>query len=235
MSQTKIEYLDHVYNPLAMRCTPISVGCAKCWHLRMANRLAGRNKESYFKEINAYNGSGPPVMTPRLNDPLKRKKPTVYGVQFMGDWMHESINPDHLRAILDVIIRCPQHTFLTLTKRPERLNNLIISRIENLWTGVTVCNQSEADEKIPILLNIPAAHRWVSVEPILGPVIIQEHYFKGISWVVCGCETGPGARNSYYKWYRSLRDDCKEAGIPYFQKRTTGPTPDDLTIRELPF
>ncbi len=264
MGNTKIEYLDKSWNPLAMRCTPCSPGCEHCWHLRMADRLAGKCKKDKwaypFKE--AYEGSGPPIITGHLEDPLHWKKPARIGVQFMGDLFHENVDSNSLISIFRIIRETRKHKFIILTKRPERMNTIFLNirsyfnsptwspySWENLWLGVTVCNQEEADQKIPILLQIPAAHRWVSYEPALGPVDFcskeiqishpdNEGYgvemIKGLDWIVAGTETGPGARPADNEWFRSIAQQCRSAGVPYFQKATTGPTPEDLMIREYP-
>ncbi len=191
MQRTTIEYLTHTWNPIAMRCTPISPGCAHCWHLTMAKRLVGNPKTcNEFK--NAYGGAIPPVLIhTELQAPLHLKKPAWIGVQFMGDLFHETIPKGFLDAIWSTMAEARQHTFLMLTKRPERMLEFMSDRKRkgwkvdwmNIWLGVTVCNKEEADEKIPILLQIPAVHRWVSVEPMLGPIDLRHikpwHPFHG--------------------------------------------------------
>ena len=111
--------------------------------------------------------------------------------------------------------------------------------LSNIICGVTVCNQEEADEKIPILLQIPGFKKWVSVEPILEAVNLGKLGDPNISWVVAGCETGPGRgfgglREANSQWFRSLAQQCRSAGVPYFQKKCSGPTPEDLMIYEFP-
>ena len=277
MGATTIDYLGHTWNPLAMRCTPCSPGCEHCWHLRTAARL-GNNPAVQNHKRAAYLGqtfmgeSGPILDRKTLNEPLKRKKPTVYGTQFMGDIFHNEVSHRYVLAILSVISKCPHHTFLMLTKRANNMRDffsyfhkdLKLDILPNLWLGVTICNQEEADEKIPILLQTPAAHRWVSYEPALGPIkipgildgctrgtgsifncdeyctVIGPCYYRlegewGIDFIVAGAETGPGARPADNEWFRDVRDQCIAAGVPYFQKKCTGPTPDDLNVRELPW
>lgn len=181
-----------------------------------------------------------------MDRPLKLKKPSIIGVQFMGDWMHADIKTEWIDRILEVMAACPQHTFLTLTKRPENFDEKLFEVTEdspcrelgggdylpNVWLGVTVCNQEEADRKIPILLSILGFKKWVSVEPILGPIDLQRYLVPGadgmpgevekyqdyLSWVVAGGETGRGARPAHPVWFISLRDQCQSAGIPFFFK-----------------
>jgi len=184
MNKTKIEYLDYTFNPIAMRCTPVSPGCANCWHLRTADRLC-RNPQIPFNEAMALEGAGPFVLREReLSSPLRAKKPAVIGVQFMGDLFHEDVPGSFVQAAYTTMAKARQHTFLVLTKRAKRMADITTGMIEmgltlregyqggdlpNIWHGVTVCNQQEADEKIPHLLKVPG-RKWLSIEPMLGEI-----------------------------------------------------------------
>lgn len=180
MNKTDIEYLTHTWSPIAMRCTPVSEGCKNCWHLRMADRLAA-NHAFPFDVRRAYAGEGPPVLVEeRLVKPLNRKKPARIGVQFMGDLFYKNVPPTVIKEVWRVMLRCPQHVFQMLTKRPARMNSFLhgwytIDKTfqelpHNIWLGVSVENQARANERIPLLLQIPAAVRFVSCEPLLGPI-----------------------------------------------------------------
>lgn len=258
MGKTKIDYLTHSWNPIAMRCTPCSPGCLNCWHLRMCKRLAN-NPLLLPEERLAYAG-GPFYLNQRkLEAPLHWRKPARVGVQFMGDWMHPNIDYHWLDRMYEVIQACPQHTFFTLTKRPERLRDWSHGdNIPNLWLGVTVCNQEEANTKIPELLKIPGFKKWISIEPMLGTINVSPFFgwtghgsglprplstaleslkdLDGISFVVAGSETGPGARPAHPDWFRSLRDQCQAAGVPFFLKRLSDGSQDlgDREWNELP-
>ena len=122
-------------------------------------------------------------------------------------------------------MKTPQHLFLILTKRPEKMLDIFkpTSGLPNMWIGVSVENQKQADARIPILLQIPAAKCFVSIEPMLGPIRLQ-HYGTGtsIDWVICGGESGPGARPMHPDWPRSIRDQCQSAGVPFFFKQWGG-------------
>jgi protein gp37 len=243
MQRTKIEYLTHTWNPIAMRCSPVSPGCANCWHLAMAKRLAGNPRIcNEFK--NAYAGAIPPVLIhTEVEAPLHLKRSARIGVQFMGDLFHGSLSCDMIRDVLWNIQRCGWHTFFILTKRAGRMKEFFegAPTLDNLWLGVSVEDQKTADERIPILLQIPAAHRWVSIEPMLGPVDLSIGVAgqilgacdlcggtdsdcpgcrcnDGINWVVLGGETGSGARPIHPDWVRSIRDQCQGAGVPFFFK-----------------
>lgn len=238
MQRTKIEYLTHTWNPIAMRCTQISPGCEHCWHLAMAKRLAG-NPRIVVEFRNAYGGAIDPVLIhTEVEAPLHLKKPARIGTQFMGDIFHEDVTKGFIDAVWSTMAEARHHIFMILTKRPKRLLAFMKDRSikgwkadwNNIWLGVTVCNQPEADEKIPILLQIPAAHRWVSYEPGLGsvdltPWIYEGHreaagFRKSLDWVVCGGLSLPGGKVQPPKkeWVDSLIAQCDAAGVPLFIK-----------------
>lgn len=241
--KTKIEWATHTWNPVT-GCTPISEGCEHCYAARMAKRLAGRC--GYPQDDPFRPGT---FHANRLNDPLKIKKSSMIFVCSMGDLFHEDVSELIIDEILDVIAACPQHVFIMLTKRPQNIEQKLYAStpkcgcrhlgggdyMPNVWLGVTAENQARAEERIPILLSIPAAVRFVSVEPMLGPVdlnragaiwadmngSIRPEYqqpCRTIDWVICGGETGTGARPMHPDWARSLRDQCKSASVPFFFK-----------------
>jgi protein gp37 len=258
MNKTNIEYLDYTWNPIAMRCAPVSEACENCWHLAAADRLARNPKID--REIRAsYSGEMPhQLVNYRLEEPLKLKKPSVIGVQFMGDLFHDYIFDDCLQPIFNTMVECQQHIFLLLTKRPGNMKDWIELAIhaewpiDNLWLGVTAENQKRADERIPILLQIPAAVRFVSVEPMLEPINMTEAiygtgprgmnafgftdgfgYEANIQWVICGAETGSGARWMNPEWAFDLYAQCHIAGVPFFFKKASKGDTIDLP-REYP-
>ncbi len=242
MNKTDIEYLDKTWNPWAMRCTRTeSPGCVNCWHQTFAKRHAG-NPIFTNEERAAWAGKGPPVLRlDELEAPSKLKKPSRIGVQFMGDLFHEKVSESQWISILDSMKSAPQHTYLILTKRPYTMKLVLESfggPLKNWWLGVSVSNQDDADRWIPALLEIPAAKRFVSYEPALGPVDfkpylrcpdcgyskadqnihLDHHLCKGRGWLdllIAGGESGPGARPSHPDWFRRVRDDCDAAGIPF--------------------
>jgi protein gp37 len=175
----------------------------------------------------------------------------------MGDLWHEQVPQHWIDGIIRILRRYPQHTFIFLTKRPKRMR--LWKFPDNAWIGVTAENQKRANERIPILLEIPAAVRFVSVEPMLEPVNMQHSWIRQpdnsidyhqrigyknpkparglpLDWVICGGETGSGAREMKVEWARDLRDQCKSAGVPFFFKNMSkkAPTPKGLMIREYP-
>ena len=188
MAQTKIEWADAVWNPVT-GCTPISEGCQNCYAERMATRLKGRYgypEDEPFKVT---------LHPEKLKEPLKWKKPRRVFVCSMGDLFHEQVPDGYIAKVWEVMSNASQHTFLVLTKRPQRMEDFLARlgwythdrevnpaeavldeggkyTLKNVWLGVTAENQQRADERIPILLQIPAALRFVSIEPMLGPVVI---------------------------------------------------------------
>jgi protein gp37 len=172
----------------------------------------------------------------RLSIPLKRRKPTVYAV--WNDLFHEAVPFEFiLAALAHAVGRYDLHKYLVLTKRPARMVEFFrwmdtaapfrveMSR-ECWWSGLTICNQQEADEKIPVFLQVPG-RRFLSIEPMIGPIDIQYGAFngadsieslEGIHAVLLGGETGPGARPLHPDWVRSVRDQCVAAGVPFFFK-----------------
>lgn len=251
MANTKIEWTDKVWNPITGCSHSGSPGCDNCYARRMANRLKGRY--GYPKD-DAFRVTFHPE---RIDDPKKWKKPCRIFVVSMGDMFCYGksfhVEEHHLRQaeIFKMMKSNPRHTYLLLTKRPEnmawwaeRFIGWWTAVPDNWWLGVSVEDQKTADERIPILLQIPAAKRFVSVEPMLGPVDLDEWFWKfnenyqpprfldegetynvrptipseKISWCIVGGETGPGARPLHPDWVRSLRDQCQAAGVPLFFK-----------------
>lgn len=232
MNRTGIEYLTHSWNPIAMRCTPVSDGCTNCWHRRMADRLAGNER---FPEAvrKAYAGEGPPVLVgDRLMKPPRCKKPARIGTQLMGDLFHDKVIDSFIEGVFDIMIGSPQHTFLVLTKRPLRMYHCVktyfpsLANAKHIWLGVSIENQKAANERIPLLSKTPAALRFISCEPLLEPIHLRRKcpgrmhdLLWWIDWVIVGGESGLGARPMHPQWAKDIRDQCQTSGISYFHKQ----------------
>lgn len=239
-------------------CTKVSPGCAHCWAETQCNIRSHNPKmvHQYPPEVltnGKWNGQIK-LLEQNLDIPLKRKKPTVFAI--WNDLFNELVPLDYLMAVCSVINNCPQHIFIVLTKRPKRAKEFfdeiaasdenvgiigwdILKDCPNLWLGVTCENQEQADKRIPILLQIPAAVRFVSIEPMLGAIKIPEVSLTGytgtvvndfgrndrgpryahLDWVICGGESGHGARPMHSDWVRSVRNQCVAAGVPFFFKQ----------------
>lgn len=304
MAKSKIEWCDRVWNPVT-GCTKVSPGCLNCYAERMSKRFAelwGLPKDDPFKVTMHHD---------RLKQPLHWKKDSKVFVCSMADIFHDDVTDAVLDQIFGVMLATkvlnnrPDHTFMVLTKRAERMHRYFTSRtaaelleawafstdwvnmedgdvlfheyieglvchdwdekgtnssgseykewgylkqlfpLPNVWLGVTAENQEQADKRIPLLLATPTVKRFVSVEPMLGPVDLtdvpvpqvvdnrgfsinaltdndDEHFFnkhQKLDWVICGGESGPGARPVHPAWVRSLRDQCISAEVPFLFKQ----------------
>ena len=223
---TKINWTDATWNPVT-GCTPAGVGCAHCYAKRVAERFPA------VHGIEPVHNWAVPFSTvichpERLTIPEHWRKPRAIMCPSMGDLFHPDVPDGFIRDVLGVMDRCLQHTFIVLTKRQERAQEVLgdWTKIPNMVLGVSCSTQAEADHAIPILLNTPANRRIVSLEPLVGPVDLREvPGFNRIglslyNWgVIVGGESGPGARPMHPDWVRSLRDQCAAAGVPFFFKQ----------------
>ena len=162
------------------------------------------------------------VLPNRLDEPLRWREPARIFVNSMSDLFHRDIPDDYLRQVWDVMLRADHHTYQVLTKRAHRMlhkiRTLDLPTPPHVWLGVSAENQQMADSRIPPLLELPAAVRWVSAEPLLGPLDLGE-YIDRLQWLVVGGESGPGRRPMDYRWARHLRHQCEAADVAFFYKQ----------------
>lgn len=225
---SKIEWTDTTWNPVT-GCSKVGQGCKFCYAERIFHRpYPGRD----FTDVQCH--------PERLTDPLTWKKPRRVFVNSISDLFHVAVPFHFIDKICGVTHACPGHTFQILTKRPERMleydrwvaanNPHAKSWPPNVWLGVSVEDQKTADERIPLLLQAPAALRFVSYEPALGPVDFCRYLDPSCSafnrcegahveWLICGGESGPRARPSHPDWFRAVRDQCYAARVPFFFKQ----------------
>ena len=211
---SQIEWTQATWNPVT-GCTKISLGCAHCYAERMANRLRAMGQPNYR------NGFRVTVHEHALELPLGWRKAQVIFVNSMSDLFHEDVPVDFILRVFDVMQRSDWHLFQVLTKRSLRLAELapLLAWPENVWTGVTV-ESSEYVHRIDDLRAVPAALRFLSLEPLLGPLPGLD--LEGIDWVIVGGESGPGARPMAEAWALDIRDQCRQAGVPFFFKQWGG-------------
>lgn len=200
----------------------------------MAKRLAGRF--GYPEQPHHFDVT---MHVDKLNQPSRWKKPRMIFVCSMGDLFHEDVTHMMREMIFDEIENTPQHIYQVLTKRPKNMLRFFehyyreTALLPNVWLGVTAENQEAADERLPWLLKTPAAVRFVSVEPMLGHLDMEAKgwlfptlegdlsgaYNRGLDWIICGGETGPGAREMNASWTFDLYQQCREAEVPFFFKK----------------
>jgi protein gp37 len=240
---TKISWTQETWNPVT-GCTPISPGCQNCYARRMARRLRGRF---------GYDRRNPFKITSHEQDyerPFKWRKPRMIFVCSMGDLFHKDVPVGCQLGVYETITDdlAEHHTFQILTKRPQIMADFhqdeVVGPLPNLWLGVSCENQEWGDKRIPILLQIPAAVRFVSIEPCLGPIDLRtitrtagwidvlngtsQYVSSGeprIDWIIIGCESGPGRRECKLEWIVDIVSQCHTAGVPVFVKAVTGKGP----------
>lgn len=243
--KTHIEWTDATWNPVT-GCTKVSAGCKHCYAERDWARLSANPTTRYygraFTDVQCHSDV--------LDLPLRWKRPRRIFVNSMSDLFHPDVPDEFIAAVFRTMAWAHQHQFQVLTKRPERMQRLLSDDefqdsvtdnahecadwpwpLANVWLGVSVEDQAAAAERIPPLLQTPAAVRWISAEPLLGPVDIGPYMPNPLwnnlpswkepelDWVVAGGESGPNARPMSIQWARGLRDQCVSAGVPFLFKQ----------------
>jgi len=244
-----IEWTDATWNPVvgcSMARGSETGGCLNCYAARMATRALWPGEP-----LARMTPSGPrwtgrvDLRSDRLDAPLRWRKPRRVFVNSMSDLFHEALPFDAVESVFRIMVLAERHTFQVLTKRPERMREFCLNRSRkhsdtvppNVWLGVSVENQKTADERTPLLLQTPAAKRFVSYEPALGTVDLEAAFSvydkhgepsgprcnkdgsNAVDWVIVGGESGPGARPCDVAWIRSVVCQCREAGVACFVKQ----------------
>lgn len=211
-TQSHIEWTEMTWNP-TVGCTKISPGCKYCYAETMARRLKAMGMRGYE------NGFRLTLIPERLDEPLRRKKPTVYFVNSMSDLFHEKVPFDYVRQVFDVMKRAPQHTFQVLTKRAERMAEFCrgVTVPSNVWLGVSVENRKHGLSRIPVLRDLDAQVRFLSIEPLIEDLGRIE--LTGVHWVIVGGESGSKARPMRPEWVASIKQQCDAAGVAFFFKQ----------------
>ena len=263
--QTGIEWCQATWN-LVTGCTKVSEGCRNCWACRLATTRL-RDHPRYWGLAEMRDGTpewtGEVRLHPELLDqPLRWRKPRRIFVCSQADLLHKAVPGKFIDEVLVMMASAGWHSFLVLTKRPKRMleclhnpamGTYIWDRanrthgpfvgepwpLANVWLGVSIEDQKTADGLIPLLLQIPAAVRFVSYEPALGAISFRKWFdvvpvgflrvfplahtagiaHPQLDWIICGGESGPNARPSHPDWFRTVRDQCQVAGVPFFFKQ----------------
>lgn len=209
--KSKIEWTEATWNPIT-GCSEVSPGCAHCYAKRFAERFRGVPGHPYEQGFDLR------LWPERLELPLRWKRSRHIFVNSMSDLFHEDVPFEFIERVFDVMRRAEQHKFQILTKRHIRLAALapMLDWPPNVWMGVSVEN-SRWTERIDALRSVPAAIRFLSLEPLLGD--LGELDLEAIDWVIVGGESGPRARPMQIEWARSARDQCVQANVSFFFKQ----------------
>lgn len=226
MAKSSIEWTEETWNPTT-GCDRTSPGCDYCYALALAKRLKAMGQPKYQNDGDPRT-SGPGFALTVHPDVLAIPKnwltPRTVFVNSMSDLFHQDVPIGFIRDVFDVIAETPQHTYQVLTKRSKRLATVADSLAwpANLWMGVSVENDRYTF-RIDHLRQVGAAVRFLSCEPLLGP--LDDLEFDGIHWAIAGGESGPSARPIDPEWVRGIRDQCANAGVAFFFKQWGGRTP----------
>lgn len=216
-----IEWTDATWNPVT-GCTKITAGCDNCYAERFAERwrgIPGHPFENGFDLI---------LRPERLDQPLRWKRSRMIFVNSMSDLFHKSVPFSFVDAVFDTMEASDWHVFQVLTKRSSRMRDYLRKRYqdcappEHIWLGVSV-EDAKGATRIEHLRSAPAAVRFLSVEPLIGPIGPVD--LSGIHWVIAGGESGPGARILNIEWARQIRDECARHEVSFFFKQWGGIRP----------
>lgn len=246
MAETSIEWTDATWNPVA-GCTVVTAGCTNCYAMRMASRLEAMGVEKYVGTTRKSGGrakwTGKIVLDhTALTIPLTWKRPRKVFVNSMSDLFHPDVPVDFIRQVWATMAAAPQHTFQILTKRPDRMAEVLstseFSVLKNVWLGTSV-EDARVIGRLDHLRQVPAAIRFVSFEPLIGSVAGAELY--DIQWAIVGGESGPSARPIATVWVDEIHAACGRSGTAFFfkqwggtNKKATGRTYRDQVWDELP-
>ena len=218
-SQSSIEWTDSTWNPVR-GCSKITPGCKHCYAETFAERFRGVPGHPYERGFDLR------LVPERLADPLRWSDPRMIFVNSMSDLFHDKVPDEYIEKVCEVMAHARWHIFQVLTKRSTRLSELLSGKLRkfaemgHIWWGVSAENKKHGLPRVCQLQAAPAKIRFLSVEPLL------EHLGKidltGISWVIVGGESGPGARPINGEWVRSIRDQCNESSVPFFFKQWGG-------------
>lgn len=211
---SSIEWTEATWNPVT-GCSKVSQGCKNCYAERMAKRLVAMNNPRYE------NGFKVTLHHDLIDLPYSWKKPRKVFVNSMSDLFHEEVPLEFIQKVFKTMVETPQNTYQILTKRSRRLAELAqhLPWTPNIWIGTSVENE-QVTFRIDDLREVPAHVRFLSCEPLIGP--LKNIDLTGIHWVIVGGESGPGSRPMEADWVRDIRDQCHEQDVAFFFKQWGG-------------
>jgi protein gp37 len=227
--RSAIEWTEATWNPVT-GCDRVSAGCDHCYAMTLAKRLKAMGSVKYQIDGDPRTsgpGFGVTIHPQSLDEPYRWRQPRVVFVNSMSDLFHARVPIDFIRDVFDVCRDTPHHTYQVLTKRSLRLRR-IAEKLDwptNLWMGVSVEN-AEALLRVDHLREVPATVRFLSCEPLIGP--LDDINLEGMHWVIAGGESGPNYRPMDINWARGIRDACTDAGVAFFFKQWGGRTSKSL-------
>jgi protein gp37 len=237
-STSDIEWTDATWNPVR-GCTKISPGCKHCYAETLAERFRGVPGHPYEQGFDLR------LVPEKLAEPLRWSKSKMVFVNSMSDLFHDKVPDEFIVAVAEVMVTASWHTYQVLTKRSERLRDLLKTKLafaakqDHIWWGVSVEDRRYGLPRIAHLRAAPAKVRFLSVEPLLQHLGLLN--LRGIHWVIVGGESGARARPMEKAWVTDIRDQCRQARVPFFfkqwggiQKSKTGRELDGLTYNEFP-
>jgi protein gp37 len=224
--RSAIEWTEATWNPTT-GCDRVSAGCDNCYALILSKRLKAMGSAKYQTDGDPRTsgpGFGVAVHEDVLDVPRRWRDPRVVFVNSMSDLFHARVPLDYVRRVFEVMRETPRHTYQVLTKRAVRLAR-VAPQLEwptNVWMGVSVENNDEV-ARVDELRRVPAAVRFVSAEPLLGP--LSDLNLSGVDWLIAGGESGRNCRPMNPEWVRELREQCRQSGTAFFFKQWGGRTP----------
>ncbi len=227
MAESSIEWTDCTWNPVA-GCTIVSPGCTNCYAMRMAARLERIGLPKYVgttrRSGNRFVWTGHVRTDERaLELPLTWRRPKRIFVNSMSDLFHEDVPEDFISRVWGVMAAATWHSFQVLTKRPDRMLSVLadgnFTTLPNVWLGTSI-ESAEYKSRLSLLRQVPASVRFLSLEPLLGP--LGRLNLHGIHWVIVGGESGPAARPIDETWVDDIKEQCSATGVPFFFKQWGG-------------
>ncbi|MFY9561203.1 MAG: phage Gp37/Gp68 family protein [Terriglobales bacterium] len=218
-AHSEIEWTDATWNPVR-GCTKISPGCKHCYAETFAERFRGVKGHPYEQGFDLR------LVPEKLTEPFAWRSPKLVFVNSMSDLFQPGVPDEYVRAVSQVMATANWHTYQVLTKRSERLRDLLTANLQfaarqdNIWWGVSVEDRKYGLPRIDHLRQSPARVRFLSIEPLLED--LGEIDLSGITWVIVGGESGPGARPMRREWVISIRKQCRMQGVPFFFKQWGG-------------
>lgn len=224
--RSAIEWTEATWNPVT-GCDRVSPGCDHCYAMTLAKRLKAMGSAKYQNDGDPRTsgpGFGVTMHPQTLDEPFRWRNPRIVFVNSMADLFHAKVTLPFIREVFEVMRATPQHTYQILTKRSLRLLRSAdkLDWPSNVWMGVSI-EDSSALYRVDHLRHVPAAVRFLSCEPLLGP--LDGLKLDGIHWVIAGGESGPNYRPMDVNWARAVRDACGDSGVPFFFKQWGGRTP----------